>query len=69
MAAKEAKLSRSTVQQTLMTIEELAKYLEVDSDSILDWAKEGKIPAQRDGESWRFDRSKVDNWIASEKIK
>ncbi len=69
MDAKEAKVSRSTIQQTLMTVEELAKYLEVDSSSVLDWAKTGKIPAQREGSGWRFDRSKVDIWIASEKIK
>ena len=69
MNAKEAKVSRSTIQQTLMTVEELAKYLEVDSSSVLDWAKTGKIPAQREGNGWRFDRSKVDVWIASEKIK
>ncbi len=69
MSAKEAKMSRATMQEMLMSVEELAKYLEVDSDSILDWAKTGRIPAHKDGNSWRFDRSKIDSWIASEKIK
>lgn len=69
MQAEEAKVSRSTMQQTLMTVEELAKYLEIDTASILDWAKAGKIPAQREGDTWRFDRAKVDLWISSEKIK
>ncbi len=69
MEVKESKPSRSTMQQTLMTVEELAKYLEVDAGSILDWAKAGKIPTQREGSSWKFDRDKVDVWIASEKIK
>ena len=69
MELKESKPGRSTVQQALMTVEELAKYLEVDAGSILDWAKAGKIPTQREGSSWRFDRAKVDVWIASEKIK
>ena len=69
MELKESKPGRSTVQEALMTVEELAKYLEVDAGSILDWAKAGKIPTQREGSSWRFDRAKVDVWIASEKIK
>ena len=69
MKAKETKISRSTIQEMLMTVEELAKYLEVDAASILDWAKQGRIPAQKEGSSWRFDRTKVDSWIASEKIK
>ena len=69
MQLKEAKISRSTINQALMTVEELAKYLEIDAASILDWAKTGKIPAQKEGNSWKFDRIKVDTWIASEKIK
>ena len=69
MKTKETKISRSTVQEMLMTVEELAKYLEVDAGSVLDWAKQGRIPAQKEGSSWRFDRTKVDSWIASEKIK
>ncbi|MCQ9208332.1 MAG: polymer-forming cytoskeletal protein [Omnitrophica bacterium] len=69
MPAKEAKVSRSTVKEALMTVEELAKYLEVDSTSVLNWAKAGRIPTQSEGNSWKFDRAKVDAWIASEKIK
>ena len=69
MQAKDAKVSRDTIQKALMTVEELAKYLEVEADSVLDWAKSGRIPAQKEGHGWRFDRAKVDAWIASEKIK
>ncbi|MBL7130184.1 MAG: polymer-forming cytoskeletal protein [Candidatus Omnitrophica bacterium] len=69
MDAKDAKVSRSTVQEMLMTVEELAKYLEVDSNSVLDWAQKGRIPAEKQGNGWKFDRVKVDAWIASEKIK
>ncbi|MFC1631369.1 polymer-forming cytoskeletal protein [Candidatus Omnitrophota bacterium] len=69
MSVRESKISRSTMQQTLMTVDELAKYLEVDTGSVLDWAKSGRIPAQKEGNSWKFDRSKIDTWIASEKIK
>ncbi|MBN2097710.1 MAG: polymer-forming cytoskeletal protein [Candidatus Omnitrophica bacterium] len=66
---KDQRVSSATMQQAVMSVEELAKYLEVDSASVLDWAKNGRIPAQKEGSSWRFDRNKIDIWIASEKIK
>lgn len=52
-----------------MTVEEIARYLEVDPQTILDWAKGSKIPAQREGETWRFEKSKIDDWVISEKIR
>lgn len=55
--------------QNVMTPEELAKYLEIDASLVLDWANSGKLPAMREGNSWRFDRLKVDEWVATEKIK
>lgn len=66
---KKTKVSNSTIEEMLMNVDELARYLEVDSNSIMDWAKNGRIPAQKDGSGWRFDRAKVDSWIASERIK
>ena len=52
-----------------MTPEELAKYLEVDANMIMDWVNSGKLPGMRDGDNWRFDRSKIDEWVAAGKIK
>ena len=52
-----------------MTLEELARYLEVDVASVLQWAQGGRLPAQREGDQWRFDRAKVEEWLAHEKIK
>jgi excisionase family DNA binding protein len=52
-----------------MTPEELAKYLEVDTSLIFEWANSGRLPATRDGGSWKFDRFKIDEWVATEKIK
>ena len=53
----------------LMTPDELAKYLEVDEGMVFEWVNSGKLPAMKEGDSWRFDRSKVDEWVASGKIK
>lgn len=52
-----------------MTVEELARYLEVDLETITQWAQGGRLPAQREGDQWRFERSKVEQWLAQEKIR
>ena len=56
-------------KSTLMSSEELAKYLEVDAGMIADWVNSGKLPATREGDAWKFEREKVDEWVASGKIK
>ena len=48
--------------------EELARYLEVDLGSVMEWATSGKMPGKRDGSEWRFDRKEIDSWVASGKI-
>ncbi len=69
MDARETGFKRSTINEMLMNVEDLAKYLEVDAASVLDWAQKGRIPAEKAGNGWKFERAKVDAWIASEKIK
>jgi excisionase family DNA binding protein len=51
-----------------LNTEELSRYLEVDLNSIQDWADSGKIPALKEGNSWKFERKAVDTWIASGKV-
>ena len=55
--------------QVTMTPEELSKYLEVEVNMVLDWVNSGKLPGVRDGSAWRFERNKIDEWVASGKIK
>ena len=58
----------ATQSQSVLTPEELAKYLEIDASLVFEWASLGKIPATKDGTSWRFDKSRIDEWVANEKI-
>jgi excisionase family DNA binding protein len=51
-----------------LNAEELAKYLEVDLNSIMEWANSGKMPGSKDAETWKFDRKAIDTWVSSEKI-
>ncbi|MCX5712209.1 MAG: polymer-forming cytoskeletal protein [Candidatus Omnitrophica bacterium] len=51
-----------------LNAEELARYLEVDHNSIMEWANSGKIPGQKEGQNWRFERKAIDTWVASGKV-
>ncbi|MDD5254904.1 MAG: polymer-forming cytoskeletal protein [Candidatus Omnitrophica bacterium] len=48
--------------------EELARYLEVDLNSVMEWAHSGKMPAIKEGEAWRFERKAIDSWVAAGKV-
>jgi excisionase family DNA binding protein len=48
--------------------EELARYLEVDMSSIIEWANSGRVPGAKEGNDWRFERKAIDSWIAAGKI-
>ena len=52
-----------------MSVEDLAKYLEVEAATVIQWAQEGRLPAQRENGTWRFERVKIESWLAQEKIK
>lgn len=51
-----------------LNTEELSRYLEVDLNSIQEWANSGKIPAQKEGNNWKFERKAIDSWVAAGKI-
>ena len=52
-----------------MNTDQLAKYLEVDTGKISDWANNGMLPGTREDGKWIFERAKVDQWIAEGKVK
>ena len=62
-------LNFSGKKARVFNADELAKYLEVGVSNIVDWASSGKIPAFKEGNEWRFDRTSVDEWIAKERAK
>ncbi len=50
----------------VMTLEEVADYLQVSHKSILRMAQSGKIPAAKVASQWRFMRSVVDDWLMAQ---
>ena len=49
--------------EEIMTIEECAKYLKTSVSTIYRLAQEGKIPASKVGNQWRFRKEKIDEWL------
>ena len=47
----------------IMTIEEVAKYLKLKPQTIYTWAQKGKIPAAKIGKEWRFRKDLVEAWF------
>jgi len=59
---------RCCMLHDFLNAEQLARYLEVDLNSVLEWANSGKVPGQKDGNNWRFERKAIDSWVAAGKI-
>ncbi len=49
-------------------LDEVSRYLSVEANLITEWVESGKLPGVRNGEEWRFDKQKVDEWIANGRI-
>jgi excisionase family DNA binding protein len=47
----------------VMTIDELAVYLQVSKSSLYKLAQDGKVPGQKVGRHWRFHREALDRWL------
>jgi len=47
----------------ILTVKQLASYLQMDEHTIYRLAKSGKIPAMKIGAEWRFKKTLIDKWI------
>lgn len=48
---------------TIMTVNELAKYLRLHEQTVYKMAKEGRVPAYKVGNRWRFKKDTIDSWL------
>lgn len=46
-----------------MTIDDLARYLQVSKSSLYKLAQEGRVPGQKVGKHWRFRKDAIDRWL------
>ena len=47
----------------IMTLEETAKYLKIGKSTLYKMAREGKIPAVKIANQWRFRKEDIDKWL------
>jgi len=55
--------------EDVLSIDDLAQYLEIEIPAIEELASSGKIPAVKDGNSWKFERAQIDQWASSGKVR
>jgi len=49
-----------------MDVDELAKYLKLQKQTIYNWLHQRKISGIKIGGVWRFDRRDIDKWLRSQ---
>jgi len=54
-------------QGAWMTASEVSEYLEVEARLVEQWAHENRIPAIQEDGQWRFEKVKIDNWVATQR--
>jgi len=53
----------------ILTVKQLANYLQMNEHTIYRLAKSGKIPALKIGAEWRFKKNLIDKWIEEKSIR
>ena len=49
-----------------MSLEELARHIGMDARTLRKWADRGKLPGQKVGGEWRFNRARMLDWLQRE---
>jgi PTS system nitrogen regulatory IIA component len=51
------------IDDDILTIDEVAKYLRVSERTVYDWAQTGEIPSGKIGTVWRFKKDDIEKWV------
>lgn len=51
----------------LLTVEDLAEYLQLSTKTIYRMLRRGQLPCYRVGNQWRFRRETIDTWLEDER--
>ena len=52
--------------KNLLDVEDLAKYLKLQKQTIYNWLNQRKIAGIKMGGVWRFDKKEIDKWLRSQ---
>ena len=61
-------LAAGAREERLMTLRELATYLNLNQRTVLKLATEGALPGVRLGAQWRFKRAVIDAWLGDQML-
>jgi excisionase family DNA binding protein len=53
------------MRDRVMTVREVAQYLNIHSMTLYKLVREGRIPAFKVGGQWRFRKKDLDSWVVS----
>jgi len=59
---------RASIQDrrpTVMTLEEVSRYLRINKSTVYRMARDGTLPAWKLGNVWRFKKDSIERWIAN----
>lgn len=51
--------------QDLLTVRQVARFLQLKETTIYAWAQDGKIPATKVGRNWQFRENDLTLWLES----
>ena len=54
-------------EEQLMSIRDLADYLNLNQTTIYTWAQQGMLPGYKLGRTWRFRPSDIEAWLEERK--
>jgi len=55
-------------EKEIMTVKQVAKYLQMDEHTIYKLARSGLIPSLKIAGQWRFKKDVIDKWISEESL-
>jgi len=55
--------------EELITLKELSKYLKISRPTLYKMVENGKIPALKIANQWRFKRDDISNWVEKQRRK
>ncbi|MDY0287411.1 MAG: helix-turn-helix domain-containing protein [Sphaerochaeta sp.] len=56
----------SSLKSPVLTLQECSEYLKIAESTIYVLARSGRIPCQKVGRNWRFNKDALDRWLAGE---
>lgn len=63
---KDAKKGESPAPSGMMTLGEVAQYLRLHRSTVYRLAREGILPGFKAGNQWRFQKERVNQWMAEQ---